>query len=90
MDLLALTRTNPNRIAVAHRLFRFYVACAASGLPELERLATTVQTWWPEIEVAIRSGVANAASELRHHPTRPRTPHDTNQRTPFHPRQPKP
>jgi hypothetical protein len=27
--------------------FRFYRRCAESSLPELERLATTVQTWWP-------------------------------------------
>ncbi len=63
MDLLALTRTNPDRTTIAHRLFRFYAACADSGLPELERLANTVQTWWPEIEAAIISGVNNAGSE---------------------------
>lgn len=45
LDLLALTHTNPSRTTIAHRLFRFYESCAASGLPELERLATTVQTW---------------------------------------------
>jgi transposase len=52
----------PARTTIAHRLFRFYESCAASGLPELERLATTVQTWWPEIEAAIVSGVSNAGS----------------------------
>jgi transposase len=63
MDLLALTHTDPDRTTIAHRLFRFYESCADSGLPELERLATTVQTWWPEIEAAITSGVNNAGSE---------------------------
>lgn len=33
LDLLALARTHPDR------LFRFDDCCAASGLPELERLA---------------------------------------------------
>ncbi|WP_194894489.1 ISL3 family transposase [Catenulispora pinistramenti] len=63
MDVLALMHTRPARTAIAHRLFRFYESCAASGLPELERLATTVNTWWPEIEAAIVSGVSNAGSE---------------------------
>jgi transposase len=63
MDLLALTHTNPTRHQVSHRLTRFYTACADSSLPELERLATTVSTWWVQIEAAIRSGVSNAGSE---------------------------
>jgi transposase len=63
MDLIALMHTHPARTTIAHRLFRFYESCAASGLPELERLAGTVNTWWPEIEAAIISGVSNAASE---------------------------
>lgn len=45
LDLLALARTHPNREDVADLLYRFYRRCADSGLPELERLATTVQTW---------------------------------------------
>jgi transposase len=62
MDLIALMH-HPARTTIAHRLFRFYESCAASGLPEPERLAGTVNTWWPEIEAAIISGVSNAASE---------------------------
>jgi hypothetical protein len=63
MDLLALTHTNPERTVIAERLFRFYASCADSGLKEMERMATTIQTWWPQIEAAIRSGVNNAGSE---------------------------
>jgi len=63
LDLLALARTNPNREDIADLLYRFYRRCAESGLPELERLATTVQTWWPEILAFIRTGVTNAGSE---------------------------
>ena len=36
---------------------------AASRLPEMERLATTVSTWRPEILAGITTGVTNAASE---------------------------
>ena len=63
LDLLALARTHPNREEVADLLYRFYLRCAQAGLPELERLATTVQTWWPEILAFIRTGITNAGSE---------------------------
>ena len=48
---------------VADRLFRFYDRCAASGLPEPERLAATIETWWPEIPAFIQTGITNAGSE---------------------------
>ncbi|MBS2545307.1 transposase [Catenulispora sp. NL8] len=63
MDLLSLTHTDPDRTTIADKLFRFYAACAESGLVEMERLATTVETWWPQIEAAIRTGMNNAGSE---------------------------
>ena len=63
LDLLALARTYPDRHTVSRRLTRFYTACADSGLSELQRLANTVQAWWPEILAFIRSGVTNAGSE---------------------------
>ncbi len=63
LDLLALARVHPDRHVIAEQLFRFYDRCAVSGLPELERLATTVQTWWPEILAFIRTGITNAGSE---------------------------
>jgi transposase len=63
LDLLALARTRPNREDIAEVLYRFYRRCAESGLPELERLATTVQTWWPEILAFIHTRITNAGSE---------------------------
>jgi transposase len=63
LDLLALARTQPDRRRVADLLHRFYHRCAHSGLPELERLATTVETWWPEIETFLHTGITNAGSE---------------------------
>ncbi|MEU4235677.1 ISL3 family transposase [Nonomuraea sp. NPDC026600] len=63
LDVLALARTHPDRSVIADRLFRFYDLCAASGLPELERLAGTIETWWPQILAFIRTGITNAGSE---------------------------
>ena len=61
--LLALARTGTDRHLISHRLFRFYTVCADSGVAELERLARTVQTWWPQIEAFIHTGITNATSE---------------------------
>ena len=63
LDVLALARAHPDRTVIADRLFRFYDRCAASGLPELERLAGTIEAWWPEILAFIRTGITNAGSE---------------------------
>jgi transposase len=61
--LLALARTHPDRTMIAHRLTRFYTWCADAAIPELERLATTVSTWWPCIEAFLLTGITNATSE---------------------------
>lgn len=57
-------------VAIDNRWYRFYDRCAASGLPELERLATTVQTWCPEICAFIRTGITNVGSEGTHRVSR--------------------
>ncbi len=61
--LLALARTGADRTLISSRLFRFYTVCVDSGVEEVQRLARTVQTWWPQIEAFIRTGITNAASE---------------------------
>ena len=61
--LLALAKTGGVRHDVAHRLFRFNSWCAGSGIPELERLATTIETWWPEVLGFLQTGVTNAGTE---------------------------
>jgi len=61
--LLALARTRPNRSTISHRLYRLYTWCADSAVPELERLARTIETWWPCIEAFIATGITNATSE---------------------------
>jgi transposase len=63
LDLLAVARTEPDRERIAALLYRFYRRCAEADLPELERLATTVQTWWPQILAFLQTGITNAGSE---------------------------
>ena len=65
--LLATARRGAVRSDVAHRLFRFYAWCADAEIPELTRLASTVATWWPEIEAFLRTRVTNAATEGTNH-----------------------
>ena len=62
-SLLALAGTHPDRSVVSHRLTRFYTWCADADVPELERLARTIDTWWPCVEAFIQTGVTNAKSE---------------------------
>jgi transposase len=62
-DLLALARDDPSPYRIRQRLSTFYHWCAASDLPELHRLATTIAQWWPAIEAFIHTGITNAASE---------------------------
>jgi transposase len=66
LDVLGMARTRPDRAVLSQRLHRFYTRCAHSGLPELERLATTVETWWPQILAFIHTGISNAVR--RHQP----------------------
>jgi len=61
--LLALARTGGVRLDVAHQLFRFNSWCANSAVPELERLAGTIEAWWPEVLGFLQTGVTNAATE---------------------------
>jgi hypothetical protein len=64
MLALAGTATNrADRSVISHRLYRFYTWCADAGVPELERLATTIQTWWTCIEAFLHTKITNAASE---------------------------
>lgn len=60
--LLALPPT-ADREVISHRLWRFYDHAAASSSPEIHRLATTIEAWWPAIEAAITTGYSNARSE---------------------------
>jgi transposase len=61
--VLALARTSPARHVVRARLADFYHWCARADIPELHRLATTVENWWPEIERFLHTGLTNARTE---------------------------
>jgi len=61
--LLALAKTGGTRHDVAHQLFRCNSWCANSAVPELERLASTIEAWWPEVLGFLQTGVTNAATE---------------------------
>jgi transposase len=56
-----LTQHDPARIRAG--LWRFYQACADAAMPETSRLAATIQTWWPAIQVALTAQVTNARTE---------------------------
>ena len=56
-----LAQQSPNRIR--HALWRFYSACADANMPETTRLATTIETWWPAILVALLEKVTNSRTE---------------------------
>jgi transposase len=61
--LLALARTHAPRDVIAARLYVFYAWCASTMIDELHTLAGTVETWWPEIEAFIDTGITNAKTE---------------------------
>ncbi|TWH70731.1 transposase [Micromonospora olivasterospora] len=60
LDLLATARTQPDREHVHRLLHRCYNRCTAT---DLHRLATTVETWWPQIHAFLRTAITNAGSE---------------------------
>jgi transposase len=62
-ELLALARTHPDRHQISQRQWAFYQWCADADIPELHRLAATIDTWWPQIEAFLHTGVTNAAAE---------------------------
>ena len=45
------------------RLRRFYRLAAEADVPELARLAATVETWWPAIEAYLHLRITNARTE---------------------------
>ena len=75
--LLATARTGGQRHDVAHRLHRFNDWCARSDMPEPERLAATIEAWWPEVLGFLQTGVTNAGTEATNRTvkTAPRTAH---------------
>ncbi|MDZ7578136.1 MAG: ISL3 family transposase [Candidatus Nanopelagicales bacterium] len=67
--LFATARTGGQRHDIAHRLDRFYSWCAGPGadIPEVQRLAGTIDAWWPQILAFLQTGITNAATEGGNH-----------------------
>jgi transposase len=61
--LLACARTGGHRHEISAQLHRFNTWCADSRLPELERLAGTIEAWWPEVLGFLTTGITNAGTE---------------------------
>jgi transposase len=61
--LLSLARTHAPRSEVSNRLFAFYDWCARADVPEVTRLARTIEAWWPQILAFIDTGITNARTE---------------------------
>jgi transposase len=61
--LLAGARSGGHRHEISARLHRFNSWCADSTLPELERLASTIEAWWPEVLGFLQTGITNAGTE---------------------------
>ncbi|MDT0467181.1 transposase, partial [Streptomyces gibsoniae] len=62
-NLLALARTGADRHHVGHARWKFLTWCADSDIPEVVRLAVTVDRWWAEIAAFLDTGHSNAKSE---------------------------
>jgi transposase len=61
--LCATAARGGHRDEIHRRLWMFYRWCADAGIPELTTLAETIETWWPAIEVFLRTGLTNARTE---------------------------
>ncbi|ULN70469.1 ISL3 family transposase [Mycolicibacterium smegmatis] len=61
--LLSTVRLGGDPHLTRHRLHRFLTWCIDSKIPELLALAGTVDTWWPEINAFIGTGITNARTE---------------------------
>ena len=48
---------------IRERLDLFYRHAARAAIPELTRLATTIETWWPAVEAFLQLRVTNARTE---------------------------
>ena len=56
---LAAARDRADDAEIRTRLYRFYSWCADAKIPELTRLATTIETWWPAILAFLHTGLSN-------------------------------
>ena len=48
---------------IGRQLWAFYSWCADANIPELTTLAERIETWWPAIEVFLKTRLTNARTE---------------------------
>lgn len=63
IDWLALQTPAFRAGIIRRRLYDFYDAAARADMEETSRLATTIDTWWPAVLVALTEDVTNARTE---------------------------
>ncbi len=61
--LLATARSGGQHHDISEALHRFNTWCADSQVPELHRLATTIEAWWPEVLGFLQTRLTNAGTE---------------------------
>jgi transposase len=62
-ERLRMLLAESDEFRIRHRLYEFYRDAARADMPEATRLATTIETWWPAIHVALTDDVTNARTE---------------------------
>lgn len=62
-QLLTCARDRADDAEIRRQLYQFYTWCADADIPEITRLATTIETWWPAILAFLHTGLTNARTE---------------------------
>ena len=62
-QLLSAAADRADDAEIRTRLYRFYNWCAQTKIPEVHRLAATIETWWPAILAFLHTGLTNARTE---------------------------
>ncbi|MGC5249674.1 ISL3 family transposase, partial [Gordonia sp. DT219] len=62
-QLLSLAHHGAEDAEIRDKLYSFYTWCADANIPEVARLASTIETWWPAVLAFLRTGITNARTE---------------------------
>ena len=65
---LSTVRTGGDPHLTRHRVHRFLTWWIDSQIPELLTLAATIDTWWPEINAYIHTGITNSPANSGQQP----------------------
>jgi transposase len=61
--LLASAAQHAAPHVIRQRLHDFYAWCASTHIPEVHRLAATIETWWPQTLLFLQTRLTNARTE---------------------------